>query len=92
MVPSERCLVDFGQSKSATLVGVLDVREVIVEVVESGVSAGGLVLSHRIEMEDVQTRIAWRRSFYQIPNSSSAGVNGPSDSLCQLSTGVERKA
>jgi len=42
MVPSERRFVDLGESKSSSLVGVLDVCEVIVEVVESGVSTRGL--------------------------------------------------
>lgn len=43
VIPSERSLVDLGESKSPSLIGVLNVCEVIVEVVESGVSTSGLV-------------------------------------------------
>jgi hypothetical protein len=39
MVPAKGRLVDFGKSESATLVGVGDVGEVIMEVVESVVPA-----------------------------------------------------
>lgn len=42
VVPSEWRLVDLGKSESSSLVGVLDVGEVIVEVVEGGVSTRGL--------------------------------------------------
>ena len=62
MVPTEWGLVDFSKSKTSSLIGVLDMGEIIVEVVERGVStmvldahrrkrtialpASGLVLSH----------------------------------------------
>jgi hypothetical protein len=39
MVPAEGSLVDFGEGESAALVGVCDVGEVIVEVVEGVVPA-----------------------------------------------------
>ena len=45
MVPSERGLVDFRESETATLVGVLDVGEIIVEVVESSIASSGLISS-----------------------------------------------
>ena len=38
VVPSERSLVDLSKSETSSLIGVLDVSEVIVEVVEGGVS------------------------------------------------------
>lgn len=43
MVPSEWSLVDLSESETTTLIWILDVGEVIVEVVESRVSTGGLV-------------------------------------------------
>jgi hypothetical protein len=43
MVPAKRRLVDFGQGQTTTLIRVLDVREVVVEVVERVVPAGRLV-------------------------------------------------
>jgi hypothetical protein len=43
VVPSERGLVDLSESESSSLVGVGNVCEVIVEVVESGIASGGLV-------------------------------------------------
>jgi hypothetical protein len=43
MIPSERCLVDLSECESSSLVGVGDMGEVIVEVVEGGVASGGLV-------------------------------------------------
>jgi hypothetical protein len=42
VVPSEGRFVNLGKSESSSLVGVLDVSEVIVEVVEGGVSTRGL--------------------------------------------------
>ncbi len=42
MIPSERSLVDLCKSETTALVGVLDVEEVIVEVVVSGITARGL--------------------------------------------------
>ena len=42
MVPAERCLVDFSERKSSSLVGILDVGEVVVEVVERSVAAACL--------------------------------------------------
>ena len=44
VVPAERSLVDLSESESAALVGVFDMGEVIVEVVESGVSTDGSVV------------------------------------------------
>lgn len=44
VVPAERSLVNLGKSESATLVGVFNVSEVIVEVVEGGVSTSGSVV------------------------------------------------
>lgn len=43
MVPAEGRLVDLSQGESSSLIGVGDVSEVIVEVVEGGVSSGGLI-------------------------------------------------
>jgi hypothetical protein len=43
MVPAERRLVDLREGKSSALIGVFDMRKVVVEVVERGVPAGGLV-------------------------------------------------
>jgi hypothetical protein len=43
VVPAERRLVNLSEGESSSLVGVGNVGEVIVEVVESGVSTGGLV-------------------------------------------------
>lgn len=45
MVPAKGSLVDFGESKSSTLVGVGDMGIVVVEVVEGSIAAGSL-LSH----------------------------------------------
>lgn len=42
MVPAKGSFVDFGESKTTTLIGVLDVSKVIVEVVEGGVSTSSL--------------------------------------------------
>lgn len=44
MVPAERRLVDLGQSKATALVGVSDVSEVVVEVMEGCISSRGLVV------------------------------------------------
>lgn len=44
MVPAKRRLVNLGQCQTTALVGVSDMCEVVVEVVESGVSARGLVV------------------------------------------------
>lgn len=44
VVPAEGSLVNLGKSESATLVGVFDVSEVIVEVVEGGISTFGSVV------------------------------------------------
>jgi hypothetical protein len=41
VVPTKRSLVDFSKSESSSLVGVLNMGEVIVEVVESGISTSG---------------------------------------------------
>ena len=43
MIPAKWGFVDFGESKSTTLIGILDVSEVIVEVVEGGVSTSRLL-------------------------------------------------
>ena len=43
VVPSKRGLVDLSEGESPSLVGVGDVREVIVEVVEGGIASRGLV-------------------------------------------------
>jgi hypothetical protein len=43
MVPAERSLVDLSESKTTTLIGVLNVGEVVVEVVEGIVTTTGLV-------------------------------------------------
>ena len=55
MVPAEGSFVDFSESKTTTLIGVSDVSEVIMEVVEGGVSTsslddGGSRSSHCIEV------------------------------------------
>lgn len=42
VVPAKGCLVNLSESQTSSLVGVLNMGIVIVEVVESGVSAGGL--------------------------------------------------
>jgi len=42
MVPAKRGLVDFRESKTSALIGIANVSEIIVEVVEGGVSSGGL--------------------------------------------------
>jgi hypothetical protein len=47
MVPSERGLVDLSEGESPSLVGIGNVCEVIVEVVESGIASGGLVGNSR---------------------------------------------
>lgn len=44
MIPSERGLVDLSEGQSSSLIGILDVGEVVVEVVEGGVTTGGLVV------------------------------------------------
>ena len=41
-LPSEGSLVNLGKCKSSSLIGILDMSEIIVEVVEGGVSSGGL--------------------------------------------------
>ena len=43
VVPTERCLIDLGQSESSSLVGVGNMSEVIVEVVEGSVASRSLV-------------------------------------------------
>lgn len=43
MVPAKRRLIDLGEGKTTTFVGIRDVGEVVVEVVEGGVTAGGAV-------------------------------------------------
>ena len=47
MVPSERGLVDLSEGESSSLVGIGNVCEVIIEVVESGIASGGLVGNSR---------------------------------------------
>lgn len=42
VIPSERCLVDFGEGETTAFIGVLNMGKVIVEVVEGGISTGGL--------------------------------------------------
>ena len=37
MIPAERGFVDFSESKSSALIGILNVGEIVVEVVESGI-------------------------------------------------------
>jgi hypothetical protein len=43
VVPSERSLVNLSEGESSPLIGVSDVGEVIVEVVEGGVPSRGLI-------------------------------------------------
>lgn len=43
MVPSERSLVDLGKGKTTTLVGILDMEEIVVEIVVGRVSTRRLV-------------------------------------------------
>lgn len=43
VIPAKGSLVDLGESKTTTLIGILDVGEVIVEVAEGGVASTGLV-------------------------------------------------
>lgn len=43
MVPSERSLVDLGKGKTTTLVGVLDMEEIVVEIVVGRISTRRLV-------------------------------------------------
>jgi hypothetical protein len=45
ILPSEWCLVNLGKRKTTTLVGILDVGEVIVEVVVCSVSSSSLMKS-----------------------------------------------
>lgn len=61
MIPAEGGLVDLGEGQATALVGVLDVGEVIVEVVEGVVPAGGLVGG------DVGHGEAFWRAWYQAP-------------------------
>lgn len=63
MIPAERSFVDFGKSKASSLIGVGNVGEVIVEVVEGGVSTGGGVVGgHCVdnEMTGGEKEISWR--------------------------------
>ena len=43
VVPSERSLVDLSEGQSSSLIGILNMGEVIVEVVEGSIAASGLV-------------------------------------------------
>lgn len=43
VIPSERCSVDFGEGESSPLVGILDVKKVIVKVVVGVVASGSLL-------------------------------------------------
>lgn len=51
MVPSERRLVDLREGQPTTLVGVLDVSEVVVEVVEGSISTAGRAVSLGSDVE-----------------------------------------
>ena len=49
MVPAEGSLVDLSEGETTTLIGILDVSEVIVEVVEGSVAAVRLLDSHCVK-------------------------------------------
>ena len=44
MIPPERSFINLSESKSSSLIWILDMGEVIVEVVEGGITTSGLVL------------------------------------------------
>jgi hypothetical protein len=56
MIPPKRSFVNLGQRESPPLVRILDMREVIVEVVEGGVSTCSPGYGHRVRSGQKQSR------------------------------------
>lgn len=59
MVPAKGSLVDFGESKSSTFIGVGDVSVVVVEVVEGGIAADCLLCHCAFLQRDAQYVQGW---------------------------------
>jgi hypothetical protein len=56
MIPPKRSFVNLGQRESSPLIWILDMREVIVEVVEGGVSTCGSAYGHCVRSGQKQSR------------------------------------
>ncbi len=69
VVPSKGRLVDLSEGESSSLIRVVDVCEVVVEIVESGVSTSGLVEAHCVgvltKIEGVTCHCRGRSGVYE---------------------------
>ena len=105
MVPAKRSLVNFSEGKTTTLIGVLDVSEVIVKVVEGGISTSSLDDGSRssshctegvlVDDDDdgdelVDRVLSWRREC--VTEEQSLSRRGPEGGLILLSRGGRRRA
>ena len=72
VIPAKGRLVDLGEGESSTLIGVGNVGEIIVEVVERGVTARGLVVARHVWSQGVPGKDKVARQERRAPSCTRA--------------------